>query len=212
MNNNINAESFVTEFLETDNIGKWLYDVFSKSAQLTLFGQYLQKEKDIFEAIEESIKDYNYYIDENNKKKEEIENYTDIEKANFAKKLNEESSNNLQEYFDDKTKYVNNFKERLAILDKLQESKNEYFKSAVKDLYTDLQNILSNYDDIEVIEERLKSLTKSSIDNTITDYLKVLDLNNSIFEQRIKNAEHVRDNLKEIKKDLDSLPNIESKI
>lgn len=212
MNNNINAESFVTEFLETDNIGKWLYDVFSKSAQLTLFGQYLQEEKDIFEAIEESIKDYNYYIDENNKKKEEIENYTDIEKANFAKKLNEESSNNLQEYFDDKTKYVNNFKERLAILDKLQESKNEYFKSAVKDLYTDLQNILSNYDDIEVIEERLKSLTKSSIDNTITDYLKVLDLNNSIFEQRIKNAEHVRDNLKEIKKDLDSLPNIESKI
>lgn len=210
--NNINAESFVTEFLETDNIGKWLYNVFSKSAQLTLFGQYLQEEKDIFEAIEESIKDYNYYIDENNKKKEEIKNYTDIEKANFAKALNEESSTNLQEYFEDKTKYVNNFKERLAILDKLQESKNEYFKSAVKDLYTDLQGILSNYDDIEVIEERLQGLTKSSIDNTITDYLKVLDLNNSIFEQRIKNAEHVRDNLIEIKKDLDSLPNIESKI
>ena len=87
-----------------------------------------------------------------------------------------------------------------------------YFKSAVKDLYTDHQGILSNYDDIEVIEERLQGLTKSSIDNTITDYLKVLDLNNSIFEQRIKNAEHVRDNLIEIKKDLDGLPNIESKI
>ena len=51
MNNNINAESFVKEFLETENIGEWLYNIFKKSSQLTLFGTYLDDDKDMFKEV-----------------------------------------------------------------------------------------------------------------------------------------------------------------
>lgn len=211
MNNNINAESFVKEFLETENIGEWLYNIFKKSSQLTLFGTYLDDDKDMFKAIESSIENYNHCIEENSKKKDEILKYTDIEKARFAKDLNDQSKKDLEEYFDEKKKYVENFKNRLAILDEIEKADNELFSKAVKDLHEDLNDVLANYNDLEVIEQRLKSLTDSSNDQTIEDYLKVLDMNNEIFKQRILNAEHVRDNLKEIKSNLDGLPILESK-
>lgn len=190
--NNTLTQDFIK--IGIGEVNDWLYKIVKRTASIMLINSPNLETTEDIDTLIESYK--NDIVANETKLAEVMALKEDEEKSNqVAKEEKEEALKNLNAYKESKKELIEDFTAKVEHLKKLQENASDFLNTFLEPILIDLEDIITNNDDVEITENKIKEIEETTVEQSFEDTKGIIELNIQILNERIKQAEKVKQEL-----------------